>query len=90
MMLAAFDAKDLIPAGAITLIAAGLLMHYRKRKASMVRERLDPNEQLDRNRQLRGIRGDLEDLMVEIEQLAKRFGTQLDAKSIARHSIQCR
>lgn len=74
--------KDLIPAGAITMVAAGLLLHYRKKSAKLSHNRLTPHEQLDKNRRMRGVRGDLEDVMVEIEQLAKRFSTQLDAKTI--------
>lgn len=50
------------------------------------RKRGQPNlsaqEQLERNHQARGVRGDLEDLMVEIEQMAKRMSAQLDAKAI--------
>jgi len=40
-----------------------------------------PHEQIERNRQLRGMQGDLETLMVEVEQFAKRLGAQLDAKA---------
>ena len=40
-------------------------------------------EQLERARQKQAMRGDLDQVMVEIEQLAKRFGAQLDAKTIA-------
>lgn len=64
------------------MIAAGLLLHYRKKSAKLTHNRLTPHEQLDKNRRMRGVRGDLEDVMVEIEQLAKRFGSQLDAKTI--------
>ena len=39
-------------------------------------------EQIQQNRQHRGMRSDLERLMVEIEELSKRFASQLDAKSI--------
>ncbi len=50
------------------------------------RKRGQPNlsaqEQIERNHQARGVRGDLEDLMVEIEQMAKRMSAQLDAKAI--------
>lgn len=81
MILAAFSLQDLIPAGAITMIAAGLLLHYRKKRAQNFANSVTPHEQIDRNRQMRGVKGDLEDLMVEIEQLAKRFATQLDAKT---------
>jgi hypothetical protein len=39
-------------------------------------------ERTERNKQLRGMRGDLEDLMAEIEGLAKRFSAQLDARAL--------
>lgn len=39
-------------------------------------------EHLERTRQRQGVRHDLQGLMVEIEQMAKRLGAQLDAKTI--------
>lgn len=67
--------------GGLILITAFLFsrMSRRKRNAPSV---LTPHEQLDRLRQVRGMRGDLEELMVEIEQMAKRMSAQLDAKAI--------
>jgi hypothetical protein len=65
----------------VALITASMIMRLRKRRRILSPSRT-PDEQLERNRQLRGMHGDLEQLMVEIEQLARRFGTQLDAKSI--------
>ena len=82
MILAKMSMTDFLPAAGITLSVTGLLMRYRKRRAVVMAPRLTSHEQLEKNRQLRGVRGDLENLMVEIEQLAKRFGTQLDAKTI--------
>jgi len=41
-----------------------------------------PTEHLERVRQQKGVRHDLEELMVDIEQFAKRVGAQLDAKSM--------
>ncbi len=67
----------------VALITTSLLMRYRKRRTkSRVADSVTPQEQIERVRQQRGMRGDLEDLMVEIEQLAKRFSAQLDAKSM--------
>lgn len=65
----------------IALVALSLLMRLRKRRQ---RQGLEPTaqEKVERMRQLRGMRGDLEDLMVEIEALARRFSAQLDAKSL--------
>ena len=56
--------------GAI-LITAALLLRYRNR----YRQELTAQERVERSRQLHGLRGDLEQLMVEVEQLAKRFAT---------------
>ncbi len=65
----------------LVLIITSLLMGIRKRRRADA-NRLSPTEQIERNRQQSGMRGDLERLMVEIEQMAKRVGSQLDAKSI--------
>ncbi|MEM9882163.1 MAG: hypothetical protein AAF800_04510 [Planctomycetota bacterium] len=65
----------------IIFISAWLIMRARKRL------RDGPNhttatENLERYRQHEGVRGDLESLMVDIEQLAQRLGSQLDAKAV--------
>lgn len=78
-----FEPSNLIAAAGILLIIMGLMSSLRKRRhREATTPRLTPEEQRERNRQLRGMRGDLEELMVEIQQLAQRFGTQLDAKAI--------
>jgi hypothetical protein len=67
----------------LVLVIASLFFSIRNRKK---RNQNDPSlsaaEQIERNRNLRGMRGDLEQIMVEIEQMAKRVGHQLDAKAI--------
>ncbi|MEM8739168.1 MAG: hypothetical protein AAGG38_11930 [Planctomycetota bacterium] len=65
----------------IVFISAWLLMRIRKRS---LRGPGHPTarEHLERYKQQDGVKNDLEGLMVEIEQLAKRVGAQLDAKSI--------
>lgn len=65
----------------VVLVTTSLLMQMRKRQRQAT-PRLSPREELERARQAHGLHGDLEEVMVEVEQLAKRFGTQLDAKSI--------
>lgn len=65
----------------IALVTTSLLMMYRRRRAKRV-TRITPHEQIERIKQQRGMRGDLETLMVEIEELARRFGAQLDAKTV--------
>ena len=70
----------MLPAG-IALIVAWLMLRLRKRSkhpTTIAR----PSEQLEERRQAAGLRGDLEQVMVEVEQLAKRFGAQLDTKSV--------
>lgn len=75
-----FPGYMLLPGG-IALIIAWLMLRLRRRRANAPRI-TTPAEQLDRRRQARGLRGDLEQVMVEVEQLAKRFSAQLDAKSM--------
>jgi len=68
--------------GGLALICAALMMRIAKRG----RRRVDPNipqsEKLERLRQQAAVKNDMSDLMVEIEQMAKRLGHQLDAKAI--------
>jgi hypothetical protein len=82
-MLAELSASDLLPVAGILMLTTGMMMIYRKRHKNQQAHGITPHEQLERNHQLRGVRGDLELLMVEIEQLSKRFAAQLDAKSTA-------
>lgn len=72
----------LLPAAGVTLILAGVVMWGRKRRHRAQHKHVTPREQLHRMKEERAVRGDLEQLMVEIEQLAKRMGAQLDAKSM--------
>lgn len=82
--LADFAQGDLLAAAGITLIIMGLMSWIRKRrKREATTPRLTAQEELERNRQMRGVRGDLETLMVEIEQFAKRLSFHLDAKAVA-------
>ena len=43
---------------------------------------LGPRERIERIKQVGGMKSDLRELMVEIEQMARRLGAQLDAKTI--------
>jgi hypothetical protein len=72
---------SLLPAVGLALIAVGILSSVRARRRRAA-HRLTAREQVERLRQKDAVRGDLEHLMVEIEQLAKRMGAQLDAKTI--------
>lgn len=85
MTLAELDQNQAVSVGllivGVVFISAWLLMRIRKRNIN------GPNhptarEHLERYKQQDGVRNDLESLMVEIEQLAKRLGNQLDVKSM--------
>lgn len=65
----------------VALITLALLMMLRKRKHRTANEPT-AREQLERLKQKQAMRGDLEHLMVELEQLTRRFNAQLDAKSL--------
>ncbi len=84
-LLAQVMANPLLASGLLVIgilfICAWLLMRLRRRGLQ------GPGfptarENLERYRQKDAIRDDLERLMVDIEQLAKRLGAQLDAKSM--------
>lgn len=75
-----WTANWLLPAG-LVLITMALLMGVLRRRRQMA-NRGTAREQVERLKQESGMRGDLETLMVEIEQLAKRLGAQLDAKTV--------
>lgn len=77
-----FIGRDLLLlAGALLLTTSLLRIIHVRRRRSRQAGRLMPEELLERNRQMRGMQGDLEQLMTEVEQLARRFSAQLDAKS---------
>jgi len=80
-----FDAARLPPVAllivGVVFISAWLLMRSRKRHMRGPGH-TTARETLERYRQQDGLRNDLESLMVDIEQLAKRMGAQLDAKAI--------
>ncbi|MEM7627580.1 MAG: hypothetical protein AAF333_18445 [Planctomycetota bacterium] len=65
----------------VVFISAWLLMRLRKRNLRGPGY-TTAQEHLERYKQKDAVRNDLEGLMVDIEQLAKRLGAQLDAKAI--------
>jgi len=67
--------------GGLLLIVASLLFSIRGRRRK-TESHPTVDEEIERRRQARGLRGDLEQIMVEIEQLAKRMSAQLDAKAM--------
>lgn len=71
---------DLLLVGGVVLILMAVMFSLKKRRGAKPLQ--TPAERIDEIKQQRGLRGDLEQLMVEIEQLARRMGSQLDAKTI--------
>ncbi len=84
----AFDISELPPAARIGIPVVGVLLITmsmmmgirKKRRRSQARG--TTRDRVEELKQRHEVRGDLEQLMVEIEQLAKRFGAQLDAKTV--------
>lgn len=74
-----------LPVLGLALIVTGLMMSLRKRRQAAARP--TAIEQLERSRQTRAMQGDLEELMVEIERLTRRFAAQLDAKTQQLESL---
>lgn len=78
----------LLPAGLVLItiaLFARLRKRHRRRAAGDTGSRddgLTARERVERYRQEKGVRGDLQTLMVEIEQLARHMGAQLDAKTV--------
>jgi len=64
----------------LALLATIIFVNLR-RKRSGSDENLTPHERLERNKQLGGTRNDLRTMMVELEELTRRFSAQLDNKS---------
>ena len=73
--------SDVLLVVGLGMMTTWLMLRIRKKRVK-ARPVPPPSERVQRLRQERAMRGDLEDLMVEIEQLARRFSAQLDAKSI--------
>jgi len=70
-----------LPVLGLLLIILSLFMSLRKRRRG---GRAEPTarEQLERGKQEQGMRDDLQSLMVEIEQMAKRLSSQIDSKTL--------
>ena len=67
----------------IVLIITSLMMvaRGRRRKRAQGGGAPQPSERLEELRQRREVRGDLERLMVDLEEMARRLGAQMDAKA---------
>lgn len=76
-----FQLRDVVLLLGLVLVTVSLMMKLRKRRKQSAAAPTS-RERLEQMTQHRGLRGDLETLMVEIEQMARRLGAQLDAKAI--------
>jgi len=74
-------ANIVIPFAAVLLITMSMMMGIRKKRRRSGTQS-SARERVDELRHKQAVRGDLEQLMSEIEQLSKRFGAQLDAKTV--------
>jgi hypothetical protein len=72
-------ANFLLIAGVALLIFV-LWFNVRKRVAG--HESLDPREKIERDKQVSGMKNDMRAMMVELDELTRRFSSQLDAKSV--------
>lgn len=73
-------ANVLLAAG-IVLVMFYLISRSRKRGKQPPPTRLSVQETLEKQKQTRALGGDLEQVMVEIEQMSRRVGSQLDAQA---------
>lgn len=72
-------ANTLMLAG-VALLAAVLLYNIRKRSRGQA-DRPDPRERLEHQKQTSGMRNDLREMMVELENVTRQFSSQLDART---------
>jgi len=72
-------ANYLLLAGVALLIFV-LWFNVRKRVAG--HQNLDPREKIERDKQVTGMKNDLRTMMVELDELTRRFSSQLDAKAV--------
>jgi len=92
IVLAEFDLSETpvleiaIPLLGVLLITMGMFMGIRKKRMKPGAN-VSARDHVDDLRQRQAVRGDLEQLMIEVEQLAKRFGTQLDAKTMQMEQL---
>tara|TARA_Y100000589_G_scaffold25550_4_gene21104 strand:+ start:1221 stop:1790 length:570 start_codon:yes stop_codon:yes gene_type:complete len=75
-----FKAQDMLLVCGVMLLVSWALMRLRSKTRNR-KPLARPQEIIERNRQVRGMQGQLEELMVEVEALTRRFGVQLDAKA---------
>ena len=79
-LAASFGVQNILLVGGAILVTVWALMLTRS-KTRNSRSVASPRELIERNRQISGMQGQLQELMVEVEAMARRFGVQLDAKA---------
>jgi hypothetical protein len=89
MMLLALENSDLMMMAGVALITLVLMINLRKkyRKGGRAasadsQEQLTSREKIERIKQTAGMKDDLRSMMVELEDLTRRFGSQLDARAM--------
>lgn len=70
----------LMAAGAVLLLFI-IMTNLRKKVSRRQAAHVDPRVQVEETRQSNALRNDTRQMMVELEDLTRRFGAQLDAKS---------
>ncbi|MHB1158046.1 MAG: hypothetical protein ACYC26_14565 [Phycisphaerales bacterium] len=78
---------DLMMIAGVMLIVLVVVINMRKRlgkrrRKAQADESLTPHEKIERIRQTAGMKDDLRSMMVELEDLTRRFGSQLDSRAI--------
>jgi hypothetical protein len=67
----------------VVLMTVILMMSVRKRiRRGTAESQLTPHEKIERIKQTHGMKDDMRTMMVELEDLTRRFSAQLDAKAI--------
>ena len=87
MRVLAMQNADLLMIAGVLLITLVLMINLRKRfhkggRRTRADELLTPREKIERIKQTAGMKNDLRSMMVELEELTRRFGSQLDTRAI--------
>ncbi|MFA7237897.1 MAG: hypothetical protein WC058_13620 [Phycisphaeraceae bacterium] len=81
------SSSDMMMIAGVVLITLVLVVNMRKRfgkrrRRAQADESLTPHEKIERIKQTAGMKDDLRSMMVELEDLTRRFGSQLDSRAI--------
>lgn len=75
-------AQVLMAAGVMMLIVLAVINGRKRLRQRRQQPSLTPHEKVERIKQTHGMKNDLRDMMVELEDLTRRFSAQLDAKAV--------